>query len=100
VEIPYIAPYNDSTWAQYTVRSDNRTNICKVLKENNIPTAIHYPIPLHKQDAFSCIQYNNDEYPVSNRISQQVFSLPMHPFLTSIQVEEVVGTIRKALSNG
>jgi UDP-2-acetamido-2-deoxy-ribo-hexuluronate aminotransferase len=97
IEIPHVEPYNDSTWAQYTVRSKYRDSICKTLKNNNIPTAIHYPLPLHLQDAFS--QYRvDDDFPVSNLVSQQVFSLPFHPFLTPDQIKEVTNSIKEALA--
>ncbi|TDT43451.1 UDP-2-acetamido-2-deoxy-ribo-hexuluronate aminotransferase [Halospina denitrificans] len=77
---PYIEPHNQSAWAQYTIRVPDRDKLQKALKEAGIPTAVHYPIPLNHQPAVSDSQAN---VPVGNRVSEQVVSLPMNPFLNS-----------------
>ena len=51
------------------------------LKEAGIPTAIYYPKPLHLQTAFSYLGYRQGEFPVSEYVSERIFSLPMHPYL-------------------
>ncbi len=80
IDTPVIADYNSTAWAQYTVRNSNRDNIRDYLASNNIPTAVHYPVPLHKQQAFSYLN-NNTSCAVAENLSNNVFSLPMHPFL-------------------
>ncbi len=95
VKIPIIKEGNSSVWAQYTVRSNKRDEIIENLKEKEIPVAIHYPIPLHKQEAFAYLQENGNEYPISTKMTKEVFSLPMHPFLS----EEDVDTICKAIKD-
>ncbi len=76
--IPYIEKYNTSAWAQYTIQVPDRDEIEKKLKLADIPTAIHYPKPLNKQDAVidagACL-------PIGEQISKQVMSLPMNPYL-------------------
>ncbi len=97
VVIPTIKQGNVSVWAQYTVRSDKREKVIEHLKSKGIPTAIHYPIPLHQQEAFSYLEAKDSDFPVANRISQEVFSLPMHPFMTDMDIQTVIDAIKEAL---
>jgi UDP-2-acetamido-2-deoxy-ribo-hexuluronate aminotransferase len=86
ITAPYIEPHNQSAWAQYTIRATNRDELQTTLKETNIPTAIHYPIPLHKQPA---VQESNQAFPVSEQASEGVLSLPMAPQLTLIEQNHI-----------
>ncbi len=65
---------------QYTIITEKRDELKEFLKKQDIDTAIHYSIPLHKQEVFSA--YNNDSYPVSEKIANNVLSLPIYPELT------------------
>lgn len=93
IHTPVVKDFNVSTWAQYSLISDKRELIRKALEKGGIPTAIHYPIPLNKQTAFN---YLNDmsEYPVSEKLSNQVFSLPMHPYITDDDIDLIVSIIK------
>lgn len=84
---PFIEAYNQSTWAQYTVQVDNRSEIQEKLKAQGIPTAVHYPIPLNKQPA---VADKNAVLPIGDTIAEQVMSLPMHPYLTIEAQEKIV----------
>jgi len=76
---PYVEPHNLSVYAQYTIRVQDREQVQADLREAGIPTAVHYPIPLNKQPAVA----NEDiRLPVGDKISEEVVSLPMHPYLT------------------
>ena len=77
--IPFIEAHNQSAWAQYTIQVDNRDEIQANLKEQGIPTAVHYPIPLNKQPA---VVDNNAVLPVGDAVAQKVMSLPMHPYMS------------------
>jgi dTDP-4-amino-4,6-dideoxygalactose transaminase len=79
--IPYNHPDNMSVWAQYSILHQERDKIIYRLKENGIPTAIYYPKPLHLQKAFESLIYKKGDFPVAEQISNQIFSLPMHPYL-------------------
>jgi len=95
LETPKIAEHNSSTWAQYTVQHPEREKVREILKEQGIPTAVHYPIPLHKQEAFAYLQNGSPKNtPVTERISERVFSLPMHPFLRDEEIEKIASVIR------
>lgn len=78
VQTPYIEQHQTSVYAQYTIQVDHRDDVQARLKVKNIPTAIHYPIPLHKQPVFSHL---NVDCSVAESVSQRVLSLPMHPYL-------------------
>ena len=59
------------------------------LKDADIPTAIYYPKPLHLQDAFSDLNYSTGDFPVAESISQRIFSLPMHPYLSDDNISKI-----------
>ena len=97
VATPQVKPGNRSSWAQYTVRSPKRTHLQEHLKQKGIPTAIHYPMPLHRQEVYSTLGLRDEDFPVSVKASQEVFSLPMHPYLTHEEVKLVGAAVREAL---
>jgi len=79
---PDIKEGNTSVYAQYSIQVKERDKVIQKLKNADIPTAIHYPIPLNKQPA---MQSNESQFPVAEKLSSQVISLPMHPYLTEKQ---------------
>ncbi|HEU6455864.1 MAG TPA: DegT/DnrJ/EryC1/StrS family aminotransferase, partial [Roseateles sp.] len=84
-------------WAQYTVFVDDREAVQARLKAAGIPTAVHYPRPLHHQPAYA--RYGKpDGCPHSVGAAQRVMSLPMSADLTEAQQDEVVATLRAALA--
>ena len=88
--IPFIEAHNQSAWAQYTIQVDNRDEIQAKLKEQGIPTAVHYPIPLNKQPA---VADNNAVLPVGDAVAERVMSLPMNPYLTRDEQEKIVNSL-------
>ncbi len=89
---PYIAPENKSVYAQYTIQVDQRQSVITALEQQDIPTAIHYPLPLTQQPAL--MQYSaNCSVPNSDYAATRVLSLPMHPYLTSADQERVVNAV-------
>ena len=97
VQTPDILENNLSVWAQYTIRVKNRDKIREVLAKNDIPTAVHYPMPLPKQEAFRDLGQGTD-FPVSNQLSETVMSLPMHPFLTKEEIKFISEKIKEAIN--
>lgn len=91
---PYIVPGNSSVYAQYTVQVDNREAFQKQLQEADIPTAVHYPVPLDKQPALAAFAAN---CPVSDALAQRVVSLPMHPYLDADTQDQVIAAVRGAV---
>lgn len=95
---PSILPFNKSTYAQYSIRLKRRDHVAESLRKNSIPTAIHYPKPLHLQKAFSYLGYRPGDFPVSEAVAEQILSLPMHPFLTEDEMSFIVKKIAAALA--
>lgn len=86
---PFIESYNNSAWAQYTIQVDNRDEVQSKLKDQGIPTAVHYPIPLNKQPAVA----SDIQLPLGDAIAQKVMSLPMHPYLSREDINLVTSSI-------
>ena len=84
-----------SVWAQYTLRlpAERRDEIAKGLAAEGIPSAVYYPRPLHKQPAYADQIVPDDGLAVSERLCQEVLSLPMHPYLTAEQQDRVIATL-------
>jgi UDP-2-acetamido-2-deoxy-ribo-hexuluronate aminotransferase len=93
VVTPFLADGCSSVYAQYTIRVENRDEIHKQLKIQGIPTAVHYPIPLHLQPAFAFLGFAPGAMPQSELAASQVLSLPMHPYLDSTEQQQVVDAI-------
>ncbi|PJG60168.1 aminotransferase DegT [Aeromonas cavernicola] len=84
---PFIESHNTSAWAQYTIRVKDREQVQKKLQQAGIPTAVHYPIPLNKQPA---VADTSVSLPIGDEIAQEVISLPMHPYMTEEELQQVV----------
>lgn len=98
VQTPYIESFNTSVYAQYTIEVDNREKVVKALEAKGIPTAVHYPLPLNLQPALSYLGEGPGSYPISDRASMRVLSLPMHPYLKRADQDYVIEAVREALS--
>lgn len=96
VQIPIAPDGLASAWAQYSVVTDHREAYLNTLKEKGIPTAIYYPRPLHLQTAFAHLGYQEGDFPVAERLSERIFSLPMHPYLTPQDQEKIIAAIGDA----
>jgi UDP-2-acetamido-2-deoxy-ribo-hexuluronate aminotransferase len=94
VVVPTVAPGRTSVWAQYSVLSDRRQEFMDRLRAHGVPTAIYYPRPLHQQQAFADLGYQLGDFPVSERIAQQIFSLPMHPYLKASDQDRIFDILR------
>jgi UDP-2-acetamido-2-deoxy-ribo-hexuluronate aminotransferase len=90
VETPFVAEDSTSVWAQYSVLSQERAAWQQKLKGAGVPTAVYYPLPLHLQGAFSHLGYQAGDFPVSERYAEQIFSLPMHPYLSSEDQQVII----------
>jgi UDP-2-acetamido-2-deoxy-ribo-hexuluronate aminotransferase len=90
VEVPYVAPQCTSVWAQYSILSDHRGELQQKLKEAGIPSAVYYPLPLHLQGAFAHLGHKAGDFPNSEKPSERIFSLPMHPYLTEKDQEHII----------
>lgn len=87
---PFITPQNTSVYAQYTIQVENRNRLQEKLSIINIPSAVHYPVPLHKQPALA---QDSCDLAVSEMVSQKVISLPMHPYLNGDEQKRVAEAV-------
>ena len=90
---PYIEAHNTSAWAQYTIQVNNREKVQENLKAADIPTAVHYPIPLNKQPA---VADNSHSLPVGDSAAKRVISLPMHSYLDASVIQAIVEAVSTA----
>lgn len=96
VVTPYVETHNTSVYAQYTVQVDNREAVRKILQEEGIPTAVHYPIPLHRQPVFAGLNLAEGSFPAAEFAAKRVLSLPMHPYLTDEEIVRIASSLAKA----
>jgi dTDP-4-amino-4,6-dideoxygalactose transaminase len=98
-DVPLVPDGYTSVWAQYTVRvpAERRAAVLDSLKADGIPTAIYYPKPLHRQEAYRKYPVAANGLPVTDAICAEVFSLPMHPYLDEGTQARIVAGMRKAL---
>ena len=91
---PKIQESNKSVYAQYSIRVADREAMVEKLTALEIPTAVHYPVPLHLQEAFKSLGYSEGDFPISEKISSQIMSLPMSPYLTEAEQDFIVKAIK------
>ena len=92
-QLPTVHLDRTSVYAQYTVFVDNRDAVAKRLNEQGIPTAVHYPVPLHRQPCFA--KHKPAACPVSDHLATEVVSLPCFPGLTAEEQDTVIAEVRR-----
>jgi dTDP-4-amino-4,6-dideoxygalactose transaminase len=99
VVTPTVPAGLTSSWAQYTIRIDGgrRDRTAARLREAGVPTVVYYPRPLHRQPAYAGFPTAPGGLPVSERLSDEVLSLPMHPYLDEATQDRIVEAARAAL---
>jgi dTDP-4-amino-4,6-dideoxygalactose transaminase len=100
VMVPSVSRDSSSVWAQYTIRVQPgvRDRLAASLKGQGIPTATYYPKPVHRQGAgqhFPCV---DGGLPVTDRVSQEVLSLPVHAYLDTTAQQRIIAALRRALA--
>ena len=96
VGTPMLAAGCSSVYAQYTIQVANREELAKVLQAQGIPTAVHYPVPLHLQPVFQGLGKPVGSFPVAEQVAERVISLPMHPYLTDEQQCRIAAAVTAA----
>ena len=94
---PEVAEGNTHVYAQYTIRTADRDGLGAALKEAGIPTAVYYPKCMHEQPVFADLGYRLGDFPEAEKASQEVISLPMHPFLSPEDQDRVVAAVKAAI---
>ncbi|HYA07100.1 MAG TPA: DegT/DnrJ/EryC1/StrS aminotransferase family protein [Xanthobacteraceae bacterium] len=98
--VPRTGNESTSVWAQYTIRLEpgRRDGLAAALKAQGIPTAIYYPKPLHRQAAYRHFPIADGGLPVSDRLAEEVISLPMHAYLEPSVQDRIIEAVRRALN--
>jgi len=98
--VPRVAKERTSVWAQYTIRltPGRRDALAAALKQQGIPTAIYYAKPLHRQAAYRDYPVAEGGLPVSERLAEEVISLPMHAYLDDTTQERIIAAVARALA--
>ena len=93
VGVPRVIEGGVSVWAQYTIQTDNRDGLAAHLREQGVPTAVYYPIPIHRQGVYSGYPVGPGGLPVTEAKAGKVISLPMHAYLTEDDQDLVIAAI-------
>jgi dTDP-4-amino-4,6-dideoxygalactose transaminase len=93
-------PWNRAVFHLYVIRSNNRDDLRKHLTKAGIETGIHYPVPLHLQEAYRALGYRRGDFPVAEKLSSEVLSLPMFPTLEAEQQRRVTDAIAEFVAAG
>lgn len=88
-----IIHWKDHVWHLFVIRTQERDRLQKYLTDQGIQTLIHYPIPPHKQQAYE--EWNHLSYPITEKIHDEVLSLPLSPVITDEEVEKIITTINQ-----
>jgi len=96
--VPEIAPDNTHVYAQYTIRVPQRDRMGEQLKAKGIPTAVYYPKCLHEQPVFANCGAHYGAFPNAEKAALEVISLPMHPYLSEADQDEIVAAVKCALA--
>jgi UDP-2-acetamido-2-deoxy-ribo-hexuluronate aminotransferase len=91
--IPIVNNNCSSAWAQYSVRVKDRDGVQAKLKAVGIPTAVHYPMPLHLQECFAYLEHKKGDFPICEQVCNEIMSLPMNPYV----IDEEISYISKML---
>jgi|SRR5579863_9433402 len=96
-EVPQTAANRTHIFHLYMVQVENRAEVQKILAERGISTGIHYPIPIHLQEASTSLGYRQGDFPATERAAERILSLPMYAELTESQCEYVAENLREAI---
>ncbi len=94
---PWVAPYGKHVFHIYAVRVRDRDGVLQRMAECGINCAVHYPLPIHLQEAYSFLGLGPGSFPVAERCAREILSLPMYPELRSEDIELVVDVLKRCL---
>jgi dTDP-4-amino-4,6-dideoxygalactose transaminase len=95
VVTPVTAPFADPVWHLYVIRAEDRAGLQQALTAHGVNTGIHYPRPIHLQQAYRDLGYTPGDFPVTEQYAGQILSLPMYAELTPDRIAYVAETIRE-----
>lgn len=96
IELPFVDSYENHVWHLFVIKTTRREDLAKYLHSRGVETLIHYPLPPHKQKAYA--EYNNITLPLTEKIHNQVLSLPIDPNMTNEDIEQVINAVNEFAS--
>lgn len=93
ITLPFVPEYTEPNWHLFIIRTEKRDELQRYLKDNGIGTLIHYPIPMHLQKAYEDLGFKKGDFPLSEKIADEVLSLPMWYGMKAEEVEYVIEKI-------
>lgn len=96
--LPYEKSDRKHVYHLYVIRAENRDKLQEYLKNNNIDTGLHYPIPIHLQKSYQYLGYREGDFPLTEKFSKEILSLPIFPGMTEEEVRYVCSMIREFYS--
>jgi len=93
IRCPAVRKHVDSVYHLYVIRTGQRDSLGAFLKDRGIQTLIHYPVPVHLQNAYKKCGYKTRDLPVTEEVSRQILSLPLYPEMPEAEIEEVSSQI-------
>jgi dTDP-4-amino-4,6-dideoxygalactose transaminase len=98
IVLPYEPPWTKAVYHLFVVRVENRDEFIKHLASAGIGTGIHYPIPLHLQNAYKALGFTTGDFPIAERMAAEIISLPMFPQLSADQLSSIVNEVASFVS--
>jgi len=92
--LPRVGSDNSCVFHLYVIRTKKRDELMDYLKSNEVQCGIHYPVPIYSLEAYKYLGYQKEEFPVTEKISKEILSLPMYPELNEKQIDKVVSLIK------
>ena len=97
--LPTAAPWVEHVWHLFVIRVERRDALRRFLAECGISCGVHYPVPVHLQEAYRSLGYRRGDLPITERFAGEILSLPMYPELTTSMIEYVADAVRRFLTS-
>lgn len=97
---PFAAAYSRHVYHVYAIRVPDRDEVMRLLEQRGIGCGVHYPVPIHLQEAYRSLGHGRGAFPIAERIADEFLSLPMFPELTGSQIRMVVDAVKESLDAG
>ncbi len=98
IQLPVVRRDRNCVWAQFTIQTDQRDQLISALGKAGVPTAVHYPVPLHQQPVYGPLCRIVGSLEISERIAKRVVSLPMHPYMDNDTMQLIASALKSAVS--
>ncbi len=94
IELPIEKEHAKHVYYMYEIRVKKRNELMQYLKENGVNTGIHYPIPLHLQPAYEKLEHKKGDFPISEKLADEILSIPIYPELSKEQLDYIIENIK------